>query len=46
MNFAARRYSDFASELDARGRRPTSGLTPAFQSGGPHTIELSRRWAF
>jgi len=26
--------------------RPTSGITPAFQSGGPRTVELSLRWSF
>jgi hypothetical protein len=26
--------------------RPTSGLTPAFQSGGPRTLELSLSWSF
>jgi hypothetical protein len=26
--------------------RPTSGITPAFQSGGPRTIELGLSWVF
>jgi hypothetical protein len=26
--------------------RPTSGVTPAFQTGGPRTVELSLKWRF
>jgi hypothetical protein len=26
--------------------RPMSGLTPAFQSGGPRTLEIAVRWSF
>jgi hypothetical protein len=35
----------FASLMFGTGR-PTSGLTPAFQSGGPRTAELSLAWMF